>query len=204
MKNYLELVKQIESFSGKLGGVFTLSDLMTLLNIGESIAFYRLVKKLENDKVIRRFLKGYYVTEGYGLEILSRKICPESYISFDNVLARELLIGTIPQNRVLAVKKGKKREYRFEDTLIRHVGITPHLYFGYYTDKGINFADKEKALLDVLYFYIKGMKFYFDIFSDIDLEKIDMKKMENYLVHYRNPKFVQFVRRFFDDNKISR
>jgi hypothetical protein len=117
----------------------------------------------------------------------------------ENVLAKELLIGTIPRNGIKAVKQGKTREYRSKGFVITHLSVSPHMYFGFYSENGIQYADREKALLDVLYFYMRGMKFYFDIFSDIDTVKIDRKKFSLYLLRYRNSKFIKFAEGYMSE-----
>jgi len=165
--------------------------------------FYRRIKALENEVILKRFIRGFYVADEFDFKTLSQKISPASYISMDTVLADELMIGTIPQNEVRAVKVGKKREYKTELVRIIHFGISSHINFGFYRRDGINIAFKEKALLDVLYFYMKGAKYYFDIYSDINTDQLDVKKLENYLHQYRNPKFIRFVQEFIHERVFS-
>jgi hypothetical protein len=66
--------------------------------------------------------------------------------------------------------------------------------FGYTATDGVQFADAEKAVLDVLYFHLRGRRYPFDIYSDIDFEKLDQGRLRSHLERYRNPKFVAFVR----------
>ena len=60
-------------------------------------------------------------------------------------------------------------------------------------------ATKEKAFLDTLYFYQKGTRFYFDIYSDIDISQLDRSIIFKYLKSYKNPKFIKFVKDYFND-----
>jgi hypothetical protein len=175
-------------------------DLETLVAAKQANNFLRRIQALEEAKILRRFIRGIYVAKKFVLAAVSQKICPSSYISQANVLANELLIGTLPGDRLVAMKVGKRREYISPLGKIIHLGIAPHLYFGFSSVAGIHWADKEKALLDTLYFYQKGERFYFDIYSDIDLKKINRKKLIAYLQHYKNPKFRKFVAGFMNEN----
>jgi hypothetical protein len=74
-----------------------------------------------------------------------------------------------------------------------HLGIAPHLFFGYDTTDGVRFADSEKAVLDVLYFHLRGQRYVFDPFSDIDMSRLDPARLRRYIARYRNPRFVSFA-----------
>jgi len=48
-------------------------------------------------------------------------------------------------------------------------------------------------VFDVLYFHLRGRRYSFDIYSDIDLARLKKKRLSDYLTRYRNPKFVSFT-----------
>ncbi len=203
MNKIIEELNLIEKYTPDLRGVFTIADLKNIFPSKHINTFYRKLSLLENKGILKRVVRGIYVAKSYDLNALSQKICPNSYISLETILARELIIGTVPRNTVRAIKLGKKREYNFDNKNIVHLEISPHLYFGFETNAGINFANKEKAFLDTLYFYNKGIKFYFDIYSDMNVSKLDMKIIFKYLKKYKNPKFINFVRTYLSDYSIS-
>lgn len=174
-------------------GVFSKADLQTLLAESHPAGLARRVRALEEDGILRRFCRGFYVTETFDLPTLSQRLAPCSYVSFGTVLARELLIGTRPERRVIAAKTGRARTYRGIGYEIVHVHIAPHLDFGHAPSDGVQFANAEKATLDVLYFHLRGRRYPFDIYSDIDFDKLDRGRLESYLARYRNPKFVAFA-----------
>lgn len=176
-------------------GVFSKADLQTLLAEPHPAAFARRFRALEENGVLRRFCRGFYVTESFDLLTLSQRIAADSYVSLDTVLARELLIGPRPSRRVVAVKIGKARTYEGLGHEVVHLHIAPYLAaFGYAATNGVRFADAEKAVLDTLYFHLRGRRYPFDIYSDIAFDKLDRRRLESYLSRYRNPKFVTFVR----------
>jgi len=193
MNSLVKDLKIIEKFRKDTRGVFFLSDLLVMLPSENIDLFYRRLRNLEREKIIKRFARGIYVTENFDLAVASQKLCADSYISFEAVLARNLVIGTVPKNTIRAVKIGKKREYKFENFTVSQLGVSKHLFFGFENKDGVNIATREKAVLDTLYFYNKGVTFYFDIYSDMNLEFIDMKVLNEYLARYKNPKFVKFV-----------
>ena len=196
MKKILADVKIIEKFKDDVQGVFTLSDLKSIFPLNDPIKFYRRLKTMESAGVLRRAVRKIYITDNFDLKRLSQEINPETYISFENVLAESLVIGTIPSKQIKAVKVGKRREYEIGDYKIIHAGIKKELYFGFTRKNGIQIADKEKAFLDTLYFYLKGYTYYFDIYSDIDTSRLDVLLIKKYLENYGNPKFIRFVRSF--------
>lgn len=175
-------------------GVFSLSDLKNLFSPYDAVLFYRHLGRLERKGVLRRFTRSFYVTPEFSLAVLSQRLCEKSYISFGNVLADALLIGTIPQHTVSAVKIGKNRRYESDLGRVLHFGMAPRLFFGFKIMAGVATADPEKAFLDTLYFHLRGHGFGFNIYHDIDLSRLDRKKVLAYLKAYRNPKFVRFVK----------
>ncbi|HPK63178.1 MAG TPA: hypothetical protein PK426_12110, partial [Spirochaetota bacterium] len=107
---------------------------------------------------------------------------------------------TVPQKMVTAVKSGPGRVYKHDIITIKHASITSELYFGFNNEAGINIATKEKAFLDALYYYKKGMKLFFDIYSDIDYSRLDKEIIFDYLSKYNDKKFASFIRNLFYDN----
>ena len=203
MKCIVQDIKIINSFKEEMKGVFTLADLKNLFPLNDNKTFYRRIKALEKENILNRAVRKIYVTENYNIKMLSQKINSNTYISFETVLSEALIIGTVPEKEIKALKVGKKREYITEQGKIIHLGISGHLYFGFNKIKGINIAVKEKAFLDTLYFYLRGNKYYFDIFSDIDVEKLDIELISKYLKNYKNPKFIKFVRSYLDEFYLS-
>ena len=49
-------------------------------------------------------------------------------------------------------------------------------------------------MLDTLYFYLRGRRYPFDIYSDVDTSSLDSEKVLDYLKEYENPKFVAFAK----------
>ncbi|MBI2082755.1 MAG: hypothetical protein HYT76_04215 [Deltaproteobacteria bacterium] len=190
----------LQSLIPKHRGVFSTYDLANLLSANSSVALSRKLKPFLKAGLLHPFCRGYYVADNFSLEWLSQRLSPGSALSFGTVLAKKGLIGNIPQKTVYAIKIGKTRIYQSRLGNIVHFGYASPAagrrhWFGYADwEGGILSADTEKAFLDTLYFYQSGNKFSFNIYSDIAVEKLDSRKIENYLKKYKNPKFIVFVK----------
>jgi hypothetical protein len=175
-------------------GVFAKNDLQVLLAERHPAAFTRRINALVRDGVLRRFVRGIYVARDFDPPTLSQRLAADSYISFGSVLARHLVVGPRPERQILAAKPGRAHVYRSLDLEIVHMHIAPHLDFGHTVENGVRWADAEKATLDTLYFHLRGRRYPFDVFSDLDPSRLDATVLQRYLERYRNPKFVSFAR----------
>ncbi len=197
----MKLVQDVDAIrSLQLGqrGVFSKGDLQRIFTERHPAAFSRRVKALIEYGALKRFIRGWYITKEADLSVLSQRIAPESYISMDTVLSSALLVGVSPDLGVTAIKIGRSRVYEGCGLRIVHLGIKPSLFFGFTGDGPVRRALPEKAVLDVLYFYLRGRNYPFDIFADIDFSKLDSTRFAEYLKAYRNPKFVTFVKGVVD------
>jgi predicted transcriptional regulator of viral defense system len=186
----------IQGLAALQDGVFARSDLQAALADPHNASLIRRIATLEKAGTLRRFSRGWYVTEDFSLAALSQRIAPKSYVSFGTVLAKNFLIGTMPSRRVQAVKLGKARRYAGLGFEIEHFGSQPSLIFGFDVgDDGVAYADSEKAVLDTLYYHLRGVRYVFDIYSDIAVERLDRKRLRRYLARYQNEKFVTFAQR---------
>lgn len=195
MVSRIEMAERVKGVTTELSGVFSLGDLRNLLEPPNRGVFYRVLKDLESAGIVSRFCRGFYVAQGFDPLVLSQRLDPDSYISFGNVLARHLLVGSVPRYRVRAVKPGPKRIYRNGEIQIEHLRLQRDLFFGYEVADGIRMASPEKAVLDTLYFYRQGVRFSFDVYTDIDYSRLDVDTVRSYLAAYKSPVFVDFARR---------
>ncbi|MBL8026253.1 MAG: hypothetical protein JNL74_07570 [Fibrobacteres bacterium] len=189
----------IEKWAPSMNGVFTLSDLKNLLNEKTSVIFYRRVRLMIKSAILRQFIRGIFVTKNYSKEILAMRINEKSYISLGSSLSKSLVIGSIPDKKIYTIKTGRNRVYSDGMFTVAAFGISSHLYFGFKTENEINIATPEKAFLDTLFFYTKGYKFSFDIFSDIDTTTLNRKLINEYLKKYRNSRFQTFVKGYLHE-----
>ncbi|HCE45026.1 MAG TPA: hypothetical protein DET40_15910 [Lentisphaeria bacterium] len=190
-------VKNIEKWASELDGVITMPDLKILFGGQSEAALFKKLESAVKDKVLIKVKRGIYALPGAPLEIISTRINPDSYISTGTVLASEAIIGSVPERRIQAVKIGRPRVYECETGIIEHLSISPDLFFGFETVKGIKYATVEKAFLDVCYFYYKGRRFSFDPESDVNINGLNAAVISGYLRKY-DRRFVSFFRRIWE------
>jgi hypothetical protein len=205
MYNLIKIDRELERVSPEMGGVFSRKDLLLLLDIPEASAskFDRVLARLIENKILYRFCRGYYVRQNFDLAILSQKIDPGSYISFVNVLGKACAVGQVAGNSITAVSaRARPRNFSCKLGSIKYVTIDDELLnVGIKREGNLWVAEKEKAFLDVLYFYKKGMKFNFNVYTDINIGQIDIEKVLIYLEKYKNPNFIGFVRSVINENR---
>jgi predicted transcriptional regulator of viral defense system len=195
MKKIIYSSDLIRKNSADMGGVLTTADLAILLGISEKSLLPRRIRQLEEAGVLRRFAKGFYICESFDLVSLALRMYPDSYLSLESVLAEHLVINPVPFNKITVVQQrsGRSTTITAFGYAIEKLCLKSDSYFGFTRANGVPKADPEKALLDVFYFYLKGRKTFFDIYSDINLDRLNFEKLKTYLSQYKNPKFRAFV-----------
>ena len=187
------LQEKLSLLSTDMGGVFTFGDLWNLIGLDSSARTAKVLRRLVRDGILFKVRRGIYVTKNPDPWVLTCRLKSNICISMDSALARNGLIGTVPQS-VSAIYPGNTQSLQTPAGRIRYFKIKRDLLFG--TTKGPNgttFADSEKAYLDLLYYHTKGARFVIDPLKDVDLWKLNMKKVVRYLRAYKNPKFRKFV-----------
>lgn len=122
------------------------------------------LSKLAKIGWLLRIKKGLYViiTDIANLnsnDISSYTLCQvlnkDSYISFENALQFHGMFDQM-LSTVGAVTFKRARKYKIKDTEIKFFKIKKELYFGFNQERSdirlVNIAQKEKAILDILYF----------------------------------------------------
>src|SRR4030042_4569708 len=116
-------ILKIQKISEDLQGVFKLSDLQILLKSENLATMHNRIGALERIGILKRFCRGIYITRDFSKDMLSSTINPLAYISMGTILAKNGLIGTIPINRLFAVRVGRNRNYKSSEFTISHFGI---------------------------------------------------------------------------------
>jgi hypothetical protein len=186
------------SLAEQVGGVFSLTELSALFQISNPLLLNRKIKGFIVAGALRRYCRGIYVVQEFSPEVLAQKVRPRSYISLGSALARHRMIGTEPRFQVSSLDTSPAAEFKGEP-ILSFGQVSESMLFGFdILDKGIRVADPEKALLDTLYFHLKGRRYFFQLFNDVSVDRIDRVKYESYLTRFQNPKFVAFAKRYLD------
>lgn len=81
MKNEILLkVREFNELAKGHGGVFSTSELRALLNTKSDSSFFSVLKSLEEVGEIKKFARGFYVTENFDPLLLCARIIPQYYI----------------------------------------------------------------------------------------------------------------------------
>jgi hypothetical protein len=197
-----DVIERIRGLSASMGGVFSYGDLFNAIASGSAIKNKRMIKRLTREGVLFKVQRGYYVTKKPDLPSLACRLKPSVYVSMDSALAMNGIIGTVPEGTVSAVgPEIRKRTVEIPWGTIRFFSIKKYLIFGVSSlPNGVRIADNEKAYLDMLYFHAKGARFAIDPIHEVNVRKLNHKKLKKYLSFYRNPKFVRFVKGLADEN----
>ncbi|MEM6675917.1 MAG: type IV toxin-antitoxin system AbiEi family antitoxin domain-containing protein [Planctomycetota bacterium] len=187
-------LQTIQGLSESQSGVFRLEDLRAALAEPHRAALYRRIDRLVEVGALVRFARGTYVAPTFDAQVLSQRLAPDSAMSFETVLADNLVIGPRPARRLSAIREGRSRTYEGAGWTLEHHRLDPSLRFGELVEDGVRRTVPEKALLDVLTFHQRGRRALFDVYSDVDLDRLDRGVLESFLERYRNPRFVAFAR----------
>lgn len=187
-------LQMIQGYADSVDGVLTLPDLRVLYASRGEPAIYKKLSAFVREGILVKVKRGIYATPSASLDAICARIAPGSYITAGTVLARALLIGSIPGRRIQAAKTGRPRRYSCKLGTIEYLSLKPSLLFGFTMENGVNYACPEKAFLDACYFFFKGRRFSFDLGEDVDTSTLDRKLLSQYLQRY-DKKFASFFRK---------
>jgi len=195
MKNWLEYQQNLLKLGESVGGVFSLMELSSVFGESNKVSLHSIVSKFIESGILKRYCREIYTLANFDYTVLSAKIRQNSYISLGSALAMHRLIGTESPFQVFCIVQSKAAYYKGLPN-ISYYSLAKELYFGFVPNKrGALIAEPEKAVLDTLYFYLHGKKFYFNIFSDINYNMLDREKFFEYLEFCNNSKFKTFASR---------
>ena len=195
MKNALDLPILLKEMAPEMGYVFSKGDLAHLFGNRDNTTLDARMRKMIRSGYLKRAMRGYFYTEGAALEDMALKIYPEGYLSLGTALCYHQMIGTSP--RWLCHMMTTRPKGKVIKTDIGTISMSCHQaeqHFGIINVNGRRYANKEKALIDTCYFYLRGKKFPFNINSDIDISSLEPERLDEYLSCYKNSKFISFVR----------
>lgn len=196
-----KITQKIISLKEDVSGVFTTSDLHHLVGSLSPLNNQRAIDRIVKNGLLNRAKRGLYVFQDFDAALLSSRLIPQSYVSMDTVLIRNGLVGTLNPSRISCVtSRPRSKTYAVGSVDIAYHSVARKLFFGFETgERGVRWADNEKAYLDLLYFHLRGAKFPFDPKNEVRTDKLDLKRVRHYLKKYGNPKFKTFVEGLIHD-----
>ena len=197
MKNWVEYSENLLKLGESVKGVFSLMELSSVFNESSKISLHSIINRFIKAGILKRYCREIYTLENFDFGVLSAKVRQNSYISLGSALATHRLIGTESPFQVFCIVEFKAAYYKGVPN-ISYYKLAKELCFGFEpNEKGVLIAEPEKAVLDTLYFYLHGKKFHFNIFSDINYNRLNKNKFFAYLEPSGNAKFKTFAERYF-------
>ncbi|HSQ41567.1 MAG TPA: hypothetical protein VLM37_04720 [Fibrobacteraceae bacterium] len=200
MFGIIDDMRLLQQHAEPMDRIFQTSDLAVLFQ-AEGKSLHDRIHRMVENRLLHAICRGFYGSEGWTLESLSARLYPDSFVSGPSMLAEYLMIGTQPIYHLFCVKAGLPRKFALESGTISFHSIKAKQMFGFSRIGFVNKADRERALVDTLFYYLRGEKFVFDLFSDIHLTEIDAKRFQSYVERFRNPKFKAFAHDFYQSRR---
>jgi predicted transcriptional regulator of viral defense system len=195
MKNIIDIPISLQEIAPKMNFVFNKQDLAHLFGNDKIQTLNTRISLLIKRGYLNRAVRGIFYTKGATLEDIALKIYPEAYLSLSTALSIQQMIGVKPSwncDIITSAPKGKQIK-----TTIGTISMKKHkacYHFGIEMIANKKVANTAKTFLDTCYFYLRGNNYPFDIGSDIDISKIDLLLLHEYLERYDNPKFKTFTK----------
>lgn len=173
--------------------VFTISDFGRLFGINNQQTLYKKIQRLEKDKIIQKLVKGKYRFLFKTIDdfTIANFLYSPSYISLESALSFYGIIAGFPY-QITAVTTKKTRVFFIDNKEFQYSQINHSLFWGYGKKEDFLIADKEKALLDYIYFGLKGLRNL--SFDEFDLGEIDKRKLAIYARRFSFGRVYDYIR----------
>lgn len=163
-----------------------------LFNIKNHNTAYKTLQKLVKQKILERITNGkYLVTDLQPTKFAIANFAHSpSYISLETALNYYGILPQFPFTITsITLKKSKTIHYH---TKYQYSHLSPDLYWGFQALDSFIIANKEKALLDLIYLNSKGLR---NInLKELDLSLINKKILKTYIKKIKTPQFKNFVK----------
>ena len=185
----MDIVKVLRN---KQISLFTLADFGRLLNIANQQTLYKKLQRLEKEEIIEKLINGKYrfLFGTINVFTMANFLYQPSYISLESALSFHGIITGFPyQITSMSIKKPCRFEVDGRD--FHYSQISPKLFWGYEKKENFAVANREKALLDYIYFGTKGLRNL--SFDEFDLTGINKPKLAIYAKKFNN-KIYDYIR----------
>lgn len=175
----VELLKKLKEMNKTF---FTIEDLEKITGLSRKSLFVALNRWVKMG-ILERIGRGIYIPlgEDISVEKIASSLYLPNYLSFESALARYGILNVIPYSLTFVTTR-KTKSYIIYGREVIFRKLKRNLFFGYQEKGGIYIALPEKALLDQIYMFTKGIA-SFDI-SEMDLSKISKKRLKGLIPPY--------------------
>lgn len=193
MESYSQL--EIIQTLGKVPlSLFTTVDFARLFPAVKKNTLYGRIKRLKRARLIKELIKGkYLVSSGKPNEFtLANFLYQPSYISLESALSFYGVITGFPF-QINSITPRKTKLIKIDSREYQYYHIKPSLFWGLEKKEDFLIADKEKTLIDFLYYAYKGLKSL--NMDEFDLSEIDRDRFIKYCNKITNGGFINFIKK---------
>jgi predicted transcriptional regulator of viral defense system len=180
--------------------LFTVRSLRDILGVEKNSSFFSLLFRLVQSGVLTKLERGKYALAGKNIPdfSLANFLYAPSYVSLESALNFYGILSQFPYE-VTSITPKKPRRKVVSGKTFSYVHVKKSLFWGYEKKSGFLIAVPEKALLDQLYFAVKGLKSI--SLDEYDFSLINISKVERYLEKYPSTnqfnKLVSHLRQYY-------
>jgi len=187
--------KAIQILHQKRINLFDIAAARKIFGIKKENTLYKLLQRLEKEKVVERIAKGKYhflFREVNDFELANFLINP-SYISLESALS---FYGILPQfpYTITSVTPLKSRKIILKEKEYEFLHLDKKYFLGCQRLNRFLIALPEKALLDELYFVSKKLRKIH--FEDLDLTKIDKAHLKKFIKNYKFLPLIRLLKKY--------
>jgi predicted transcriptional regulator of viral defense system len=184
----------IRTFKQKQIALFSLNDFSRLFNIKNRQTLYKKIQRLQEKKIIQLLIKGKYL---FLLEhifdfTLANYLYQPSYISLESALSFYGIISGFSY-KLISLTTKKSRLFQINNKELQYCHIDPNYYWGYEKKDDFLIADKEKALLDYIYFGLKGLRSL--DWGELELGQLSERKLITYAKEFNSKRLLSIIKR---------
>ncbi len=175
--------------------LFSLADFERLFNIENRETLYKKIQRLEKKKLIEKLIKGKYLffLNTVNDFAIANYIYKPSYISLESALSFYGMMTGFPY-KLFSLTTKKSRSFIINNKEYQYCQISPKFFWGYEKKEDFLIADKEKTLLDYIYFYLKGLRGDLE-WKELDLSGINKRRLLQYAKQFDNPRLLSIIKR---------
>lgn len=171
--------------------LFTTKTLKAVIAAKKESTFFKYLNRLVNEGFLTKVVRGKYLLKDAQVSDfeLANFIYSPSYISFETALNFWGILPQFPYEITSATVK-KTLTKNFQSKVFSYSHLNKSLFWGFIKNENFLIASKEKALLDQVYFYSKGIKTI--NWQELNYQPINRSLLKNFLKNY--PKTKQFLK----------
>lgn len=190
----ISILKVIATLNDLKIKVVTPSSLSKILDIDNENTIYKIIERLEKNKLINRLIKGKYIVSNVNISDFEKAnlILSPSYISLESALT---YYGVLPQftYSITSVTTQKSKRFEIGDKEYEYTKISRNFYSDFVKKDNFLIATPEKAFIDLIYLASKKLRKI--ELTDLDMSIIDWDLFNKLRVQINYMPFQNYLER---------